>query len=779
MSKKGVSKIAGNPAPATGTAYEYTVEEWYPATPVQLRDPSGVIWELFKKRPDGKFTATGIRKKGPGIFTFGEVSSKHTYRLEAYLYHPEGSGPTTLEIRPQPASQPKITKVDLLYIDSSPGNSFSFTDRLIAKAHSVSLAGQKILFTLWEDDAAGPGHHASNLVIDRKEALVQRDGTAAVGFMLTKALVHKAMQEERDPKALEFYVTAEHYTHAKKASHNVEVKNPLIFEIPRKTPSPKPAPVQISKAEGSPASGKPASKKEEKGLAEKVSDGFKELWDWQETRGTIEKDRKPVVQRKDGKSVSIVNDYKERQNEGEKCFCYRNFQEKDMRRLVKLLKGSEIIWEGQALKGGKRVVCNINDKSFAGLTKELNNTFKKYSINTCAQKMHFFAQVCEETGTFSLSEEAKNDFLSSQSIYKGRGILQLTGIKKEDDNFYDSPGCYKDYADYKGNQNIVNNPSIVADNIEYCIDSGAWIWSIHKKMVSDPDTIAVKRWGLETAGKTLNELAVYTDKYLELISVLLNGRNKKTNMPNGWEKRKINYNLLKTSFFMYERFHEVNHKPKNSINIVTFYIYSDGRIEKYIPKIIKPDYNNKYKYMYHDKENMLHDLGIYDIIPTQMFKGKKGTLVNLINLDKVRKTYKKGNYQYTFNVDSPRKYVNEKTLASIFGAMLEVNYHDISCNGFSHSDGSSHPSVSHINGNNGDFKYLRKDKKLMFGDGTSLDISANPDMLDDDRQNKWINALYRFGWKSMLGWTYKRNGKIHYLNHLPKNSDNHQHHLHL
>jgi hypothetical protein len=51
------------------------------------------------------------------------------------------------------------------------------------------------------------------------------------------------------------------------------------------------------------------------------------------------------------------------------------------------------------------------------------------------------------------------------------------------------------------------------------------------------------------------------------------------------------------------------------------------------------------------------------------------------------------------------------TLAS-FGAMLEVNYLDISCNGFSHQNGSSKPSRSHINGNNGDFKYLRLDKAL-------------------------------------------------------------------
>lgn len=214
-------------------------------------------------------------------------------------------------------------------------------------------------------------------------------------------------------------------------------------------------------------------------------------------------------------------------------------------------------------------------------------------------------------------------------------------------------------------------------------------------------------------------------------------------------------------------------------DIITYHIYANGEIEKHIPKKIKSGYEKKYRYVYHDKLDNLHDLGTYDIIPTQMYGGKKGVKINLINLDTVKKSYKKDNYQYTFNIDSPRKYVNEKTLASFFGAMLEVNYTDISCNGFSHSDGSSRPSVSHINGNNGDFKYLRKDKKLMFGDGTSLDINANPDMLDDIRQNKWNDALYKFGWKSMLGWTYKRNGKINYLNHLPKNTENHHHHLHL
>lgn len=321
MSKKGVSKIAGNPAPVAGMAYEYIITAWYPATPLLLRDPSMVIWELFKKRHDGKFTSTGIRKKGSGVFTFGEVSTKHTYRLEAYLYHPEGSGPTTIEIRPQPSPIPKISSVDLLHIDASQGSIFSFMDRLIAQARCVNMVGKRILFTLWEDDVAGPGHHPSNRVIDRKEAVVQRDGMATAEFILTKALMKKAMKGEHDPKELEFYVTAEYYTRKKHASGNAEVNSPelLVFEIPGRTRSSQPVSDQLSKAKDSPASAKPASKKEEKRIQEKVSDELKELWDWQEAKGTIKKDRKPAEHGKEGKSVTIVKE--EAPIKIEKCLC--------------------------------------------------------------------------------------------------------------------------------------------------------------------------------------------------------------------------------------------------------------------------------------------------------------------------------------------------------------------------------------------------------------------------------------------------------------------------
>lgn len=213
--------------------------------------------------------------------------------------------------------------------------------------------------------------------------------------------------------------------------------------------------------------------------------------------------------------------------------------------------------------------------------------------------------------------------------------------------------------------------------------------------------------------------------------------------------------------------------------IITYRIFYDGSIEKHIPKIIKKGNENKYKYVYYNKLGNKYNLGTFKVYKTQEYRGEKGVFVNLINLEEVPKYFKKDKYQYLFKVDSKRSYVNEQTLASFFGAMLEVNYLDIGCNGFSHSDGSSRPSKSHINGNNGDFKYLRVDKSSLCGTGTSLNIIKNPESLDVVRQNNWNNALYKFGWKKFLGWSYGSKGKKMYLNHIPKNTANHFHHTHV
>lgn len=316
MAKKGVSKISGNPTPTIGEKTTYIVADWYPATPAAERNPAAVTWELFKKRNDGSFTTTNIKKVGDGSFTFGDVAAKNTYRIEAYLHQPEGKGLTTMDVTPQPAGIPKINKVDLRYVDDTPGTVFSYTEKLVAKAQCINLTGKKLLFTLWEDDAAGEGHHANNKFLESREAVVDRTGTATAEFVLTKALMQKASQGERDPKELEFYVTVEYYKDKKHASENREVKNP-DYKAPTTPAKPAPAPNTTApatapkspaKAEGSPASQKPQSKKEEKGIMDKAAEWWDELWDYAESKGIVKPDKKPTPQKPEGKTVSVVKD---------------------------------------------------------------------------------------------------------------------------------------------------------------------------------------------------------------------------------------------------------------------------------------------------------------------------------------------------------------------------------------------------------------------------------------------------------------------------------------
>lgn len=64
MSKKGVSKISGNPTPAIGEKTTYIVTDWYPSTPAGERNPAAVTWELFKKEPTEVLPQPISKKKG-------------------------------------------------------------------------------------------------------------------------------------------------------------------------------------------------------------------------------------------------------------------------------------------------------------------------------------------------------------------------------------------------------------------------------------------------------------------------------------------------------------------------------------------------------------------------------------------------------------------------------------------------------------------------------------------------------------------------------------------
>lgn len=253
MSKQGIYKISGNTKPKVGELVTYKIDEWYPATPLAKRNPALVTWHLFKK-VNGKFVPTTIKKVGVSSFTFNTNAYKDTFRIEAYLHSPEGRAPMALEVQPQPSDVPRINKVELKYIDDTPGTVFSFTEKLIAEASCMNLEGQYLMFTLWEDDSRDSGHNNSNQSIENKRAKVI-NGTARAEFMLTKALMKKAMEGEANPEQLEFYVTVEYYSHKKHATNNVNVNTPAELRTPSgqpQQPQPQPQPQQPAQPQPQP-----------------------------------------------------------------------------------------------------------------------------------------------------------------------------------------------------------------------------------------------------------------------------------------------------------------------------------------------------------------------------------------------------------------------------------------------------------------------------------------------------------------------------------------------
>ena len=122
----------------------------------------------------------------------------------------------------------------------------------------------------------------------------------------------------------------------------------------------------------------------------------------------------------------------------------------------------------------------------------------------------------------------------------------------------------------------------------------------------------------------------------------------------------------------------------------------------------------------------------------------------------------------------PKSYLSGNSIAALFGAASQANISDLTITRGSHPDGSSPGnSTSHVNGINFDLRYLRTDKS-----GGPLDISKNPSLLDQSRQNSFNDALNKFGYKDLIGFKYNSGGQTKLLNHT-RQLKNHHHHLHL
>ncbi len=149
--------------------------------------------------------------------------------------------------------------------------------------------------------------------------------------------------------------------------------------------------------------------------------------------------------------------------------------------------------------------------------------------------------------------------------------------------------------------------------------------------------------------------------------------------------------------------------------------------------------------------------------------GKKTYLVKIENVKYSKETL---NIEFNLISSGTRPYINPNAYASMLGAIAEVGYEDITIVGYTGKDNHGYPSKTHVNGKNGDFRYLRKDKT-----GSSLHINRTPKELDKVRQEEFIDSLMKFGWKRFYSFNYNIDEKKLIL----KDSDHligHHHHLH-
>jgi hypothetical protein len=221
-----------------------------------------------------------------------------------------------------------------------------------------------------------------------------------------------------------------------------------------------------------------------------------------------------------------------------------------------------------------------------------------------------------------------------------------------------------------------------------------------------------------------------------------------------------------------------NQAPPTS-DTTRYHIYHDGKIKR----------ENKAatgfsEYIYYDSLGKSHNLGKSKYVVARRWSSKNVLGNGNVYLVDVRhfEKYRSGvvGYKMLMNSRQQRYYLGGLELAAFLGALCKSGYDDISFNGFSTFDGGAGESKSHINGEAGDIRYLRTDKK-------ALAVILQDENYDHERSLVLVNNFIVFGWgksKKMLS-EYFTNPKVgvksNYIfprcNHLIK--PRHNNHLHL
>jgi hypothetical protein len=247
-----------------------------------------------------------------------------------------------------------------------------------------------------------------------------------------------------------------------------------------------------------------------------------------------------------------------------------------------------------------------------------------------------------------------------------------------------------------------------------------------------------------------------------------------------WNDVKGNHNLLDDLPLISHNFHPVgliSNFLRGGSEFVTYRIYQNGLIEKIAPSQETEESTRNACYIYIDAQGNEHDFGMFEGVEAIRWarKNHRGTeAIYLMDAsDLGTNPARRFGFRFT---ETDRRYLSQPALASLIGTLMDVGYEDVASTGFSMRDGSPGVSSSHINGENGDFRFLRTDGSTTTP--THLNTTAGVNALDEARQGAFNNALYKFGWTTQLAWRYTKDGEERLL---PRTTHyaGHHHHLHV
>lgn len=159
--------------------------------------------------------------------------------------------------------------------------------------------------------------------------------------------------------------------------------------------------------------------------------------------------------------------------------------------------------------------CKCNAAFFVQI---LNQNAEKFGCNTPLRMAHFLAQIAHESACLRYTEE-----LASGKAYEGRKDLGNTnpgdGVRYKGRGYIQITGRYN-YAAYRkfrqeqgADVDCINHPMLLAGMVEG-LCSALWFCQTHDV------------WEYADADNILRA------------SIAINGKNKKTGLPNGWEERR-------------------------------------------------------------------------------------------------------------------------------------------------------------------------------------------------------------------------------------------------